>query len=359
MGEKPTKEQMDQIKTEQQALTDAANSALKDPKYADYVKFREAGKNMKPYEGAPATGKKLGFANIMGGIPFCIAVEKSITEQWALAGGDPANLFIIDNQYDATVGLKNTDIMLSKKPDVFIQFQADTKVNQLTADKFGEAKIPVIAIDVAVPGAPFMGVNNYQASFAAGQAAIAVIEKDWKPSALEVLKSGKARLILNFPFAGGENDMLRTLGMYAAFIEKYGFDVMDPITLINDIGMGEAEQAQKSVNDLLASVPDAEYFITTSNNCESMQGIIAAAQTLGRFDKTKWAIITEAVDDLGLTQIRDGSVDGGEGYFPEHYGEYCVPAAAAFMAGSAAPDWMFIENKLINLENIDSIYPAK
>ena len=52
---------------------------------------------------------------------------------------------ILDNQVDATIGLQNADIVLSKRPDGFIEFQIDAKVNAIVGQKFSKAGIPVVA----------------------------------------------------------------------------------------------------------------------------------------------------------------------------------------------------------------------
>lgn len=44
------------------------------------------------YEGAPAAGHKLAFANFLTSFPFCKSVEDGIIEQWKLAGGSVDDL---------------------------------------------------------------------------------------------------------------------------------------------------------------------------------------------------------------------------------------------------------------------------
>jgi len=169
----------------------------------------------------------------MGGIPFCEDVWQSVQDQWVLAGGDPADLYYADNQYDATIGLKNADIMLAKSPDVLINFQFDSKVNSIIATKFEQAGIPIIAVDVPTPNAPFMGVNNFKVAYLAGEVAIEYVE------ALGGIDMIDNIVLLQFP-AGGEVLMLRSEGFYQAFVDKYGADVIDPITISADGGAGEA-----------------------------------------------------------------------------------------------------------------------
>jgi len=318
--------------------------------YDYYYMLKESAMKGEPYPDAPAADHTLAFTDIMGGIPFCISVWNSVQDQWKLAGGDPDKLYYADNQYDATIGLKNADIMLAKNPDALINFQFDSKVNSIISTKFGAAGIPIITVDVPCPGAPFMGCNNFKVSYMAGERAVEEVEKMGGIDKLDAI------VLVQFP-AGGEVLMLRSEGFYVAFVDKYGADVIDPITFRVDGGAGEAEQASKAMTDILSKIPDAEYVAMTSINEETMSGCIAAIQTAGRWDSDKWFIITMGCDDVGKQQIRDGLIDGAVAFYPERYGEYLVPASIALMEGHAVPPFMYVENEIITKDNIDEWYP--
>lgn len=320
--------------------------------YPYYEKMRQAAKEGKEYPDAPAKDFSLAFTNIMGGIPFCENVWKSVQDQWKLAGGDPDKLYYADNQYDATIGLKNADIMLAKKPSVLINFQFDSKVNSIIAVKFGQANIPIIAVDVPTPSAPFMGVNNFQVAYMAGEEAVKLVEEMGGIDKIDNIILGQ------FP-AGGEVLMLRSEGFYQAFADKYGADIVDPKTIRFDGGAGEAEQANKAMTDVLSKIPKAEVVALTSINEQTMSGIISAIQTAGRWDPEKWIIITQGCDATGQQQLRDGLTDGSIAYFPEHYGEYLIPGAVALMNGQPVPAFMYVENQVITKDNVDEFYPKQ
>ena len=327
--------------------------AQADP-YKVFNQYRAAAKAGKPYPGAPLKGKVIGFANIYGTLPFCIDVENSIKAQLKLAGGDLSKGWIsMDNQYDAVLGLKNADIMLSKKPSAFIEFQADAKANYVIGAKFGAAKIPIVAIDVAVPGAPFMGTNNYKAAVMAGHEMAKLIRKKWGGW------DGVDMVALAQMPAGGTEVMLRSTGIVDALAEEFGIEKNDPKIVLFDGGMGQAEQAKAGMDDVLAAHPDAVKIAMSSVNEQTMGGLIAAVQGAGRWDPDNKIVVTFGVDDLGKSQIRDGLSDGGIAYFPEHYGEYVIPAVAAILTGNAVPAYIFTENEVVNLSNVDKWYPKK
>jgi ribose transport system substrate-binding protein len=320
--------------------------------YAVFNKYRDMAKSGKPYAGAPLKGKIVGFANIFGTLPFCISVENNIKDHLKLAGVDINKGWIsMDNQYDSVLGLKNADIMLSKKPQFFIEFQADAKVNNIVAAKFGAAKIPLLAIDVPIPGSPFMGVDNYKVALMGGHAMAKLIKEKWGGW------DGVDMVALGQMPAGGDVTMLRSEGFADALAEEFGIDPKkDPKIVRFDGGMGQSEQAKAAMDDVLAAHPDAVKIAVTSINEQTMAGIIAAIQGAGRWDPANKIVITLGVDELGQSQLRDGLSDAGIAFFPERYGEYVVPAVCATLAGAPVPPYIFVENVVITKANIDKYY---
>jgi ribose transport system substrate-binding protein len=336
------------------ALIAVAGMAFAADPYAVFNKYREMAKAGKPYAGAPLKGKVIGFANIFGTLPFCISVENDIKKHLKLAGGDLGKGWIsMDNQYDSVLGLKNADIMLSKKPHFFIEFQSDAKVNQIVAAKFGAAKIPLLAIDVPVPTAPFMGVNNYKVALMGGHYMAKLIREKWGGwDGVDMVA------LLQMP-AGGEVTMLRSEGFADALAEEFGIDPKDPKIVRADGGMGQTEQGKAAMDDILAAHPDAKKIAVTSINEQTMMGVIAAMQGAGVWDLDSKIVITLGVDELGQTMIRDGLSDAGIAFFPERYGEYVIPAVAAILTGNAVPPYIYVENEMITKANIDKWYPKK
>jgi ribose transport system substrate-binding protein len=336
------------------AFLAVAGIAFSADPYAVFNKYRAMAKTGKAYTGAPLKGKVIGFANIFGTLPFCISVENNIKDQLKLAGLDLAKGWIsMDNQYDSVLGLKNADIMLSKKPNFFIEFQADAKVNNIVAAKFAAAKIPLLAIDVPIPGSPFMGVDNWKVALMGGHEMARLIKQKFGGW------DGVDMVALGQMPAGGDVVMLRSEGFAQALSEDFGIDTKDPKIVRFDGGMGQTEQAKAAMDDVLAANPDAVKIAVTSINEQTMAGIIASLQGAGRFDPKNIVIITLGMDELGQSQIRDGLTDGGIAFFPEKYGEFVVPAVIATLQGAPVPPYIFVENIVINKSNIDKYYPKK
>jgi len=252
---------------------------------------------------------------------------------------------------DPVIGMQNADIVLSKKPDAFIEFQIDAKVNAIVGQKFNKAKIPVIAVDVEVPGAPFVGVDNYGASYQTGEWIIEQIEKKYGGIAnVDLIIVGKNE-------QAGQAVMLRALGTIDALKEKYG-DAMAKKLESEHMG-GTAESAQPILASLLAKHPSAKNVVISMMNDQTLRGAISAVQATGKLKRENVLFVAQGCDDSGKEMIRNGELDGDLAYFPEHYGRYCVAAACALMQGQAVPPYMFVKNEMITKDNIDKWYPKK
>jgi ribose transport system substrate-binding protein len=327
--------------------------AQADP-YKVFNQYRALAKAGKAYTGAPLKGKVIGFANIFGTLPFCISVENNIKAQLKLAGLDLSKGWIsMDNQYDSVIGLKNADIMLSKHPNFFIEFQADAKVNNIVAGKFGTAKIPLLAIDVPIPGSPFMGVDNWKVALIGGHEMAKLIKQKFGGwDGVDLVALGQMP-------AGGDVVMLRSEDFAQALSEDFAIDTKDAKIVRFDGGMGQSEQAKAAMDDVLAAHPDAVKIAVTSINEQTMAGIIASLQGAGRWDPNNVVVVTLGMDELGQSQIRDNLSDGGVAFFPERYGEYVVPAVCAMLQGQPVPPYIFVENVIVNAKNVDKWYPKK
>lgn len=318
----------------------------------NYKVFNEAAQKNEPYPGEPGKGKKLGFANFSSSFPFCASVQKSIEDQAALAGFAKEDVFIMDNQFDATIALQNADIMLSKKPNVFVEFQIDAKVNAIIGKKFTDAGIGILAIDVPIPNATFIGVDNFGSSYNVGLWLIDQIDKKYGGiDNVDLIVVGSA------PKAG-EVVYLRSIGTVTAFQDKYGKDVTDKKLVIAENG-STAEESKPAIAAVLASHPQAKKIVFSFLNDQTSTGAIAAIEAVGNLKREDLLIVSTGADESGQELLRNGKIDADYAYFPERYGEYVVPAACALILGQPNPPDIYITNEMITKDNIDQWYPIK
>jgi ribose transport system substrate-binding protein len=296
------------------------------------------------YEGAPASGHKLAFANFLTSFPFCKSVEDSIIEQWKLAGGRAEDLTVLDNAADTSVALQNADIILNKKPEVFIQFQIDARLNAMVARKYKEVGIPILAVDVPVPGNTFMGVDNW---------GVAVQTGDWIVDQINAVYGGWNNVDVIFIGINpqvGETVALRWEGITHVLIENYGQSA-DPSVKGSKVVYVDAgsttEASQPAFQNILSAYPDARNIIIACANDQTLAGSHAALEIANRWEPDNILMVSQGVDGLGIQLLRNGIVDGDLAYFPERYGWYLVPAALALMYGNPIPSHIYIENEII------------
>jgi ribose transport system substrate-binding protein len=325
----------------------------KDP-YKVFNDYRAMAESAKAYPGAPLKGKIIGFANINGTFPFCVAVENNIKEHLRRAGLDLGKGWIsMDNMGDPRTGLKNAELMLARKPNFFIEFQIDPLVNNVVAAKFGAAKIPLLAIDVPIPGSPFMGCDNYKVALLCGHLMARLIREKWSGwDGVDMVVLGQVPEI-------GDVALLRSEGVAYALAEEFEIRPDDPKIVRFNFVNDAPEEGGWGFAEVLAAHPDAVKIAAAAINEIYMAGIIAAMQNAGRWDPANKVIVTMGADEIGRSQLREGLSDAAIAFFPERYGEYVVPAVCAILTGNPVPPYIFVENEVITKANIDQWYPKK
>ena len=91
------------------------------------------------------------------------------------------------------------------------------KTNNMIAEKLREAQIPILAVDVDIPGAPIAGTNNYTAATMAGHAMAGLIREKWGGW-------DNVDLVVIMGIPGGEHLMLRAEGVADALAEEFGIE---------------------------------------------------------------------------------------------------------------------------------------
>jgi ribose transport system substrate-binding protein len=331
----------------------ACGAQAPDP-YRVFNKFRAIAETGKPYPGSPLKGKVIGFANIAGTWPFCISVENSLRRQLALAGLDVSRgLIVMDNMSDAETGLRNADLMLARKPHLFIEFQVDPLVNNIVATRFAAAGIPVVAVDQPVPGAPFIGVDNFGVAMLCGKVMAGLIREKWGGwDGVDAVFLGQASRL-------GDVAMLRSEGVAQALVEEFGISPQDPKVVRFDFVPEAPEDSGWGFSDVLAARPGPVRIAAAAINEIFMAGMITALQSAGRWNADDSIIVTMGMDEIGKAQLREGLSDAGIAFLPERYGQYIVPAVCAILTGNPVPPSIFVRNEVITASNLEKWYPKK
>ena len=341
------------IETVTETVTDTVEVVTESP--FTYEKLREMA-DARQYEGEPASGHTLGFANLLKAFPFCTQVEDGIIEEWQLAGGSMDDLTVLDNAFDTNLSIQNADIIFGKNVEVFVEFQVDAKTNAMIAKKAELLGIFMMGVDIPVPGFPFMGVDNFNAGILAGE---------WAADKVEEVFGGweNVDLVLYFwsPPIGevvGQRTLASIIPLTEAFGDEADPDIEGSKGVLVDAGGGGPEEAQEATTGILAKYPDAENIVIFSVSDDATAAIQAGAELSGRWDADKWLVSSQGyVGELAGNLIRTDIIDGSVAYFPENYSRYIIPGAVAYMYGNPVPPYLYVDNVMVTKDNIDEYYP--
>jgi ribose transport system substrate-binding protein len=295
------------------------------------------------------TGKhyKIGFANLTEGISFTTQVRQGI-EQAAKQAGN-IDLVEANNNLDGATALANADNFITQQVDGVIEFQTDAKFGNVIMDKFRSHNIPVIAIDIPMPGATFFGADNYHAGFLGGQGLGQWIQKNWNGQ-VDALVSMELPQSGDIPAARmqGQRDGLESV------VGKIPESKVKHLDSKNTL-----EEARKLMADVLTTLPNAHHIAVVNINDDTALGAIAAAQAAGRINDI--AVAAQNATDNARTEIRKpGSrFIGSTAYFPEKYGFKIIPAMIKLINHESVPPSIYVDHVFITKDNVDKYYPGK
>jgi ribose transport system substrate-binding protein len=289
---------------------------------------------------------KIGFANLTEDIVFTQLVRDSIVNEAAKAGN--IELVLADNKLDGATALANADNFILQGVDGVIEFQTDEKFGNVMMDKFRREGIPVIAIDIPMPGATFFGADNYGAGYMAGEAAANWAKENWDGQV-------DAVLVLELP-QSGPIPAARMQGQVEGLLNNLDVTVPDDMIFYLD-SKNTQDEAFRVVGDTLPKIPNARHVVAVNINEGTALGVIAAFEAAGR--KNDIIVVAQGADPSGQDEMaKEGSRHiGSTAYFPERYGEYLIPAIIDALECRALPPAIYVDHVFINADNLCQYYP--
>ncbi len=286
---------------------------------------------------------KVGFANLQEDIPFAVRVREGIQKA---AKEHNVDLVIADNRLDGQTALNNANSFVTQGVDGVIEFQTDEKFGPEIMRKFNEAEIPVIAIDIPMPGATFFGVDNHRAGFMAGEGLGKWVKANWdgQVDALIMLELPQSGPVPAARMKGQRDGLESVIGIIPESKVKH----LDSKQTL--------EEARKIVSDTLTTLPDARRIAVVCINDDTALGAINAAETAGRAEHI--AVVAVDASDRGRESIRkpNSRQIGSTASFPEKYGEKLIPAIIRAIEGEKLEDF-YTDHAFLTKDNVDEYYP--
>lgn len=288
---------------------------------------------------------RIGFANLGEDVPFAVDVRHGL-ERAAKRTGN-IDLVLADNQLNGKVALDVADRLIGKEIDLAIEYQIDEKVGSLLMNKFQQAGIPVIAIDIPIVGATFVGANNYQSGYMAGEALGQWINCHWQGQIDRVFVMEEPRV---GPLPGA-----RIQGQLDGLQQIVGDIPAEKVTYI-DSG-NRSDISKKQMTKALKANPEAHRLAVITFNDDAALGAWLAARKSNREEDI--AIVGQGADRMIRPEIRQphSRVIGSTAYMPEKYGEKLIELALKILRGEPAPPAVYTDHTFITAENIDLFYP--
>jgi ribose transport system substrate-binding protein len=290
---------------------------------------------------------EVGFANLVRDITFTIDVEESI--QRAADATGCVNVSIFDNELDGATALANADNMITLGVDGVIEFQTDEKFGLVIMDKFRAEAIPVIAIDIPMPGATFFGADNYRAGFMAGEA--------MGQAFAERFPDSDPLLFLGELPQSGPVPAARITGILEG-VRSIFPELDDATQVVRFDSKNTLEESRTQMSNLIQTVPEGTKFMGAAINDGSTIGMQAAIQTAGRAED---AILASQNADSTfreeVCQNPDSIILGSTAYFPEKYGDKLIPTILLLMQGQAVPPSVYVDHVFLTLDNMAEYYP--
>jgi ribose transport system substrate-binding protein len=287
----------------------------------------------------------IGFANLTEDIVFTQLVREGIEEAAAEQGN--IELVLADNQLDGATALANAENFIAQGVDGVIEFQTDEAFGNVIMSRFRENNIPVIAIDIPMPGATFFGADNYQAGILAGEAAAEYANENWDGEV-------DAILMLELP-QSGPVPAARMQGMLDGVQNNIPNEVPEEMIFHLD-SQNTQEEAFNVTSDTLPGIPDADNIIAVTINDGTALGVIAAAEAAGREDDV--IVVGQGADPSGQEEMiqEDSRYLGATAYFPENYGEKIIPAMVDLLECRPVEPSIYVDHEFINADNLCDYY---
>ncbi len=274
-------------------------------------------------ENMPSRRWRIGFANQDERLPFAAAVRSGMVSATAQAGVD---LLLADNRSDGDVALANVASFIKAQVDLAVVFNTDARANNMIVEALRQVNVPVIAIDIPIPGATFFGFDNYRAGLMTGRVLGQYVRRQWH-GVVDVVFS------LGLPISGP---------VPAARMQGQIDGVREQISL-PDNRIVHLDSRNTSVDSCAATrqalkkIRRSDRVVIIGINDEAVLGALSAFSEDGTLARCVTAGLGGDVDALRELRRPGSRMIGAVASFPERYGERVVELVSDILQRRVAP----------------------
>lgn len=274
-------------------------------------------------ENTPARRWRIGFANQDERLPFASAVRVGMTTAAEIGGID---LLLADNKSDGAVALANAETFIKANVDLAVMFNTDARTNNMIIEAFRQANIPVIAIDIPIPGATFFGFDNYRAGLMTGRLLGQYVRRQWHGVVDAVFSLG-------LPISGPV-PAARMQGQIDGLREQVP---------VPDGRIVHLDSRNTSVDSCAATrvaikkIRRSDRVVILGINDEAVLGALSAFHEDGSLNRCVTAGLGADIDALRELRRPGSRMIGAVASFPERYGERVIELAGSILQRRATP----------------------
>jgi len=287
---------------------------------------------------------RIGYAAADNHIKFSDEVSRSLAVAARTYGVD---LILKDNEASPPKALANVDALLQEGIHLLIEYQLNETVAHLIAAKCHEAKVPIIAITFAHPGAYYFGGNNYLAGKLAGEYLFDFARRNWR---------GKVDKLLLLPAKGmGSTQEVRMTGISDCLLKKH--KLIQATEVFTASPGHTVEDGYQRTKELLQQVKAPKKRILIAGLSDPLAiGSSRAVQKLG-FAK-QVAIVGQGGSRDGRNYLqRGGPFKASVAYFAQTYGERVIPLALKILQGEKVPLISYTDLVVLTRDNLEQYFP--
>lgn len=258
------------------------------------------------------------------------------------------NLVYVDNNADGQTAVSNAQTLaLRNDIEYVVDLNVDQSVGQTIMDIFNDAKIPVIAVDIALPNTTFYGIDSAAMGTANGDFAANWVKENW---------DGKVDyVVLITQIASGDEVQLRCRNAATA-MQSAGIQIGEVVELE---GENDAGVVQRRMTDFLTAHPTSEKIMVFTINENAGVGVQAAAETSGREKDLR---IISCNCNADFTEMIYESKGNSCWFatcanFPHLYGEECMQLMEKVFAGEKLDPKYACDMVVITYDNIAEYFP--
>jgi ribose transport system substrate-binding protein len=306
---------------------------------AEPRRFRVAFANLNEEPGTRIDG--LGFTGL------------EIRRSFELASrGLPVEMIYYDNGGDGDKALGNAKEAVASKVDLLIEYNSDARANAEIGRVLETARIPLLAVNYSVPGAPLYTADNSGAGRIAGQALGKFGKENWPNQML-------VAAILGDVSDPGAAVTARIQGVTEGLRQE-----LPDLSLVRLDSAGHPVRAGGVLSKFLAAQTKRKILLATLDDASALAAK-SSVEAAGRISDC--VIVSQGADrsihgsaseKKEIDPANRGSVVlGSVAYYFDRYGYEILPIALRMLRGEQVPSQTSTKHIMISAQNVFREYP--